>query len=503
MYNPNAKRRRIKPYARPTSFDYNVRYDIRQYQDVKYNRVKKPFFQAASNDESFRVMEGELLVKSNNANARYNDKELHVFSFANGLEAPNNAPVGAADRNFLETTTNSSDQQRNIRKAILSTIQYMGVAVTEFHPGRDVYEQGFVATIAGLNTLYNNGAETIYPGQTVCLDLPILREASGGSKYNRALQQGVPRDKLQFILRPHNDMLDDYGDAILVNKFIVGTAISYSRPGDTVDVILHRMNYTSSSRYAGVGGGVSSSDGGENLLGKFLSKTVPSADLQKAIDGVVAFHDVKNHIRNNALQQEINKAHGKAELDDLLKVNGNLDRYDKSLRLKLIKKEQASLIADNTSKLNTLTGGAAASVPALLNNIESALNSGTPIGSDEVSLLDEDVEKIITRNNSKADDNSLGGEILSIGIVAAVLKQLSVLSDEVEDKIMNAGDDAKSALNKSKANRFNKGEVGGNLGSAITQSLNNRTLEFKSGRGTSTSVPKISAAVGKSGRKKK
>ena len=115
MYNPNAKRRRIKPYARPTSFDYNVRYDIRQYQDVKFNRVKKPFFQAASNDESFRVMEGELLVKSNNANARYNDKELHVFSFANGLEAPNNAPVGRADRNFLETTSNSSDQQKSIR----------------------------------------------------------------------------------------------------------------------------------------------------------------------------------------------------------------------------------------------------------------------------------------------------------------------------------------------------------------------------------------------------
>ena len=165
MYNPNAKRRRIKTLARPTSFDYNVRYDIRQYQDVKYNRIKKPFFQAASNDEVFRVMEGELLVKSNLANARYNDKELHVFSFANGLNAPEQAAVGGASREFSETTTNSRVQQREIRRSILATIQYMGVAVTEFHPGRDVYEQGFVATIAGLNTLYNNGAETIYPLQ--------------------------------------------------------------------------------------------------------------------------------------------------------------------------------------------------------------------------------------------------------------------------------------------------------------------------------------------------
>lgn len=503
MYNPNAKRRRIKPYARPTSFDYNVRYDIRQYQDVKFNRVKKPFFQAASNDESFRVMEGELLVKSNNANARYNDKELHVFSFANGLEAPNNAPVGRADRNFLETTSNSSDQQRNIRKAILSTIQYMGVAVTEFHPGRDVYEQGFVATIAGLNTLYNNGAETIYPGQTVCLDLPILREASGGSKYNRALQQGVPRDKLQFILRPHNDMLDDYGDAILVNKFIVGTAISYSRPGDTVDVILHRMNYTSSSRYAGVGGGVSSSDGGENLLGKFLTKTVPSGELQEAIDGVTAYHDVKNHIRNSAIQQEINKAQGKAELDNLLQVNGNLDRYDKSQRLKLIKKEQGMLLSDTNSELYKQSAVGGTTVSAVLNDVEKHLNDGTPLTPDEKKLLSFDVSKIITGKGSHADDNTLEGEILSIGIVAAVLKQLSDLSVVVQDGIMSTTAAEKSALNQSKANRFNKGEVGGNVNEAVGKALNNRTLQFKSGRGTSTSVPKISAAVGKSGRKKK
>ena len=113
MYNPNAKRRRIKPYARPTSFDYNVRYDIRQYQDVKYNRVKKPFFRAASNDEVFRVMEGELLAKSNLANARYNDKELHVFSFANGLSAPESAPVSNANGEFLETTNNGDGYNTN------------------------------------------------------------------------------------------------------------------------------------------------------------------------------------------------------------------------------------------------------------------------------------------------------------------------------------------------------------------------------------------------------
>jgi hypothetical protein len=32
----NKKRRRIKPFARPTSFDFNAVYDLRHYQKVKY-----------------------------------------------------------------------------------------------------------------------------------------------------------------------------------------------------------------------------------------------------------------------------------------------------------------------------------------------------------------------------------------------------------------------------------------------------------------------------------
>ena len=95
------------------------------------------------------------------------------------------------------------------------------------------------------------------------------------------------------------------------------------------------------------------------------------------------------------------------------------------------------------------------------------------------------------------------GEILSIGIVAAVLKQLSDLSDDVEAGIMSTAADEKSALNQSKANRFNNGERGGNVNAAVARALADRTLQFKSSSSTSTSVPKISAAVGKSGRKKK
>ena len=51
MYQ-SQKRRRIKPFARPTSFDINVVYDIRHYQHVKYGNVIDPYFPAHATDEA-------------------------------------------------------------------------------------------------------------------------------------------------------------------------------------------------------------------------------------------------------------------------------------------------------------------------------------------------------------------------------------------------------------------------------------------------------------------
>lgn len=285
MYGQPSKRRRIKPYARPTSFDYNCRFDIRQYQDIKYNNTVKPFFQSASNEEVFRVMEGELLV-SKRKQVGYGNKELHCFSFANGLE-----PSGAArdflgeeinqqnDGGRLNENTGQNDNPR-IRLAILAGLRYVGVAVTEFSPSRDVYEQGFVATIAGLNTLYNNGKHIIFPGQTVCLDLPEVRGNSNA--YKRALQAGVPQDKLQFVLTPLDNMVKEVNNGgsgytnqlqqqlaiqqirFDINNYIVGTAISYARPGDNVDIILHRINHMSLNVGGGLLGG-NENEQGENI----------------------------------------------------------------------------------------------------------------------------------------------------------------------------------------------------------------------------------------------
>ncbi len=301
MYGQPSKRRRIKPFARPTSFDYNCRFDIRQYQDVKYNNTVKPFFQAASNEEVFRVMEGELLA-SKRKQLGYYDKELHCFSFCNGLE-----PSGEA-RNFVEALENANRNQvvlnentgiedsARVRLAILAGLRYVGVAVTEFSPSRDVYEQGFVATIAGLNTLYNNGKHIIFPGQTVCLDLPEIRGSS--TAYKRALQAGVPQDKLQFVLTPLDNMdravnaggsgytralQDELRERVRfdINDYIIGTAISYARPGDNVDIILHRINHMSIND-AGGGGGGGNNEGGDAEGGGEDLQAVPAKPNKKA-----------------------------------------------------------------------------------------------------------------------------------------------------------------------------------------------------------------------------
>lgn len=504
MYNPNAKRRRIKPYARPTSFDYNVRFDIRQYQDVKYNRVRKPFFQSASQDEVFRVMEGELLAKSNMANARYNDKELHVFSFANGLAAPANARVGNANPDFLETTTNSMDEQKQVRAAILGSIQYMGVAVTEFHPGRDVYEQGMVATIAGLNTLYNNGAETIYPGQTVCMDLPVLREASGGSHYKRALQMGVPREKLQFILRPHQDMAADYGDISLVNRFIVGTAISYSRPGDTVDIILHRMNYTSTTVNGNLTGlGSVDNDPRVALLGKFLAKSVSDADLDNAAKGVQEFESVVMRIADPDVQEAIDKARGvgagATSITSLLAAGSVLDKYDKNMRLQLLEEKSAEIAAGAGA---TYTG-----TPAERDAIRLAINAtGSALSADDGKRLYDDVQTYLTASAPGIMAAGQAGtvqQILAVGAVAAVLVRLVDGATSLNAEFNAAGNAAKSLFVDRNAT-VDPG-VGPKTYDAGTKAPGASTDGPLAGRTLSlmTTPPKISAAVGSSKSKKK
>ena len=229
MSYSSAKRRRIKPFARPTSFDINVAFDIRHYQSIKYGNVIDPYFPAVGTDEAFKVLEGEILMQTNNPSVRrYGDHQMHVFSFANGLKGKT-GPV-----------LNASSDKVPAKKAVLKTLKYAGVAVTEFTPEKDVFEQGFVLTMGGLNTLFNNGSSILYPGDLICADIP--NPVGRGQKKNIALQTGIPHEKLQFVVTPYADLKKELGDAELASRFIMGTALSYSRPGAPVDVVLHKCN---------------------------------------------------------------------------------------------------------------------------------------------------------------------------------------------------------------------------------------------------------------------
>jgi len=242
MAYSNAKRRRIKPFARPTSFDINVAFDIRHYQRIKYGSVIDPYFPAVGTDEAFQVLEGEVLMQTNNPGVRrYGDHQMHVFSFANGLKG-DTLTLNASATGGIETDDELNGQFKE-KKKVMRGLRYAGVAVTGFTPEKDVFEQGFVATIAGLNTLFNNGAATVYPGDIICADIP--NPADAGSRKNRALQTGVPREKLQFVVTPFGGKkgLEKQLGTGLASRFIMGTALSYARPGAPLDVVLHRCNH--------------------------------------------------------------------------------------------------------------------------------------------------------------------------------------------------------------------------------------------------------------------
>lgn len=215
MYS-STKRRRIKPFARPTAFDINVAFDIRHYQECKYGKAggSKQYFSGKNSDEGYNVMEGEVLMKLDRPQVkRYGDHQMHVFSFANGLQGVD-------------------------KKSTMKQLRYAGVAVTGFAPEKDVFEQGFVLSMGGLNTLFNNGKGPIFPGDIICADIPDPKD-----RKSRFTQTGVPHDKVQFTLTTLSQLRDDLGgDVELASRFIIGTALSYSRPGNGVDVVLHRCN---------------------------------------------------------------------------------------------------------------------------------------------------------------------------------------------------------------------------------------------------------------------
>ena len=232
----NKKRRRIKPFARPTSFDFNAVYDLRHYQKVKYGPPKTTgsLFPGSTSIEDFQIMEGEILMQKDEESniRRYGDHQMHCFGFASGL----NELSGTRQTANAKILDGSGDY--NKKAQALLQLKYAGVSVTNFKPETDIYEQGFVVTVAGLNTIFNNGEHSIYPGDLICADVPLKDDR----KLNRAgAQGGIPGTKYQFTVTPFAVLKKQVG-LELASRFIMGTAMSYSKKGSPLDVVLHRCN---------------------------------------------------------------------------------------------------------------------------------------------------------------------------------------------------------------------------------------------------------------------
>ena len=234
----NKKRRRIKPFARPTSFDFNAVYDLRHYQKVKYGPPKTTgsLFPGSTSIEDFQIMEGEILMQKDEESniRRYGDHQMHCFGFASGLNELSD--VRKAKPENAKILDVSGDFKKKAQA--LLQLKYAGVSVTNFKPETDIYEQGFVVTVAGLNTIFNNGEHSIYPGDIICADVPLKDDR----KLNRAgAQGGIPGTKYQFTVTPFAELRTQVG-LELASRFIMGTAMSYSKKGSPLDVVLHRCN---------------------------------------------------------------------------------------------------------------------------------------------------------------------------------------------------------------------------------------------------------------------
>lgn len=202
---PRRSRKRHKPIARVTSYDYNVRYDLRRKMETKNDRGGAlGLFAAPIHEESYDVMEGETLMSIDKSQA-YRDGQIHCFSFANGLgrNIPSELKV------LLDGPDNDERKAARslARYMILDKLQLVGVAVTNFdaknNSAQDM-QQGFVANLGGLNTVINTGDSQIRAGDIVYADLPTSWKFDDDPFAKFKKQEGIPLDKLLFATRVYD-----------------------------------------------------------------------------------------------------------------------------------------------------------------------------------------------------------------------------------------------------------------------------------------------------------
>ena len=198
------------------SFSLNVRYDQAWMtkrkesasQPLQLGETKVDF---VADREVFDVKEGEILVSKLSA-GRLSDGYARCFSSINGWQG---MPANAL-----------TDDQK--KEHIRGKVKFIGVATTG-HQAMKIakFDQGFVACISGIVTVMNESNATMHPGTPLTYDVC--------SKY--PIQHGIHARKVRFHFRKAERREDGTMEPV------VAKALSYSKKGSTVDILLHPQKY--------------------------------------------------------------------------------------------------------------------------------------------------------------------------------------------------------------------------------------------------------------------
>ena len=179
--------RRQKRVAGP-GFHVNIKMD---QQTIAQLRGKNGFsntnslIPSSNHPEIYDIKEQELLVAKRAAGSMYHDGYTHCFSAVNGY---------SIDPNWTD--------RRQIADHILNDVMFVGIATTEQKANDSLIDQGCVATVAGVQTILNNGTLPIHPTDKVMLDINLSPQRASITR-----DKGIPRQKIQFSVRPADDDL--------------------------------------------------------------------------------------------------------------------------------------------------------------------------------------------------------------------------------------------------------------------------------------------------------
>ena len=217
---PRKRRKRVKMLARITSYDINLQYDMRHKQQSRQARGStEGLYSAPIHEESYDVMEGEVLMAIDQSRA-YRDGQLHCFSFANCLG--DNLPSALQLALQSNTPTVAAAAKKIAKFMIMDRLSYVGIAVTGYDSKNNSYQdmtQGFVGTVAGLNTIVNTGKSEIRPGDWVTVSLPdnFKWDADPFNRHKKA--EGLPLDKLLFATEPYTPSKAAAKATAIINAF--------------------------------------------------------------------------------------------------------------------------------------------------------------------------------------------------------------------------------------------------------------------------------------------